>query len=167
MTVRQELELVWIFFFLWLLPICIPIIRTLLIIMFTTEKIYPACYCIFNMLQINTPIYLFYTSLPILYHLQVCCEYSLSPYQDINKDAIQSQALWHTSSSLSPARLETYHNLTTIWVQLHFLVYLILHLVNVLLVCLWGCYGRQKALLASIKAVPPVLLTSTKILIIL
>lgn len=69
------------------------------------------CYCISNMLQINTPTY----SLPILCHLQICCEYSLSPHQDINKDAkqywFQSQALQHTSSSLSPAGLcVTYHH---------------------------------------------------------
>lgn len=76
-----------------------------------TEKIYPACYCICNMLQINTSTY----SLPVLYHLQICCEYSMSPHWDINKDAnqywFQSQALQHTSSSLSPAGFcVTYHN---------------------------------------------------------
>lgn len=76
-----------------------------------SEKIYPAFYCICNMFQINTPTY----SLPTLYHLQICSDYSLSPYQDINKDAnqywLQSQALQHISSSLSPPGLcVTYHN---------------------------------------------------------
>lgn len=85
--------------------------RNVQIILFAAEKIYPACYCICNMLQINTPTY----SLPILYHLQISCEYSLFSHQDINKDAnqywFQSQASLHTSSSLSPAGLcVTYHN---------------------------------------------------------
>lgn len=63
------------------------------------------------MLQINTQTY----SLSNLYHLQICCEYSQPPHQDINKDAnqywLQSQALQHTNSSFSPAGLcITYHN---------------------------------------------------------
>lgn len=125
------------------------------------EKIYPACYGICDMLQINTQTYslaILYHFVSFLYHFCITLYHSkfavntLSPHQDINKDAdqywFQSQALQHISSSLSPAGLcVTYHNDLS---AAHFLVHLILHSVNILLVCRWGCYRGQKALLKSI-----------------